>query len=254
MGWQRNAAMEPSRCLATNIVHSCKKVKRCTLFIGHVDRLPAAAEHADRPARGRKGSCDRLEGLSSSTGGDLSEQTGRSASQGSRTPCFLPHLTQREVQTTKRCMLLRSHRIYAHIRAHLFMYALCVRALSIAADGRRRDAEEQAGQAPYPGGHRLGGRDENFDAAEFGTDVPFRRWMKKESQFGNRKIDLGVGLPPWRLHVESLQVNWLLRYLDAGQGDWKLLLDNWLALPSPWCYARESFSDGRRSGLPFECE
>jgi hypothetical protein len=72
-------------------------------------------------------------------------------------------------------------------------------------------------------------REVDFDAAEVGTAAQFRRWMKKNSQFGNRKQDLGVGLLPWKLHVDSLQVNWLLNYIDATRGDWKLLLDFWFA-------------------------
>ena len=53
--------------------------------------------------------------------------------------------------------------------------------------------------------------------------------MRKDAQFGNRKQDLGIGLLPWGEHVKSLQVNWLLRYMDATRGEWKLLLDAWLA-------------------------
>ena len=53
--------------------------------------------------------------------------------------------------------------------------------------------------------------------------------MKNRAQFGNRKRDLGIGLLPWRKHVDSLQVNWLLRYVDATRGDWKSLLDLWFS-------------------------
>ena len=49
-------------------------------------------------------------------------------------------------------------------------------------------------------------READFDAAEQGTAANFKRWMKKNSQFGNRKQDLGIGLLPWKLHVDSLQV------------------------------------------------
>ena len=38
------------------------------------------------------------------------------------------------------------------------------------------------------------GRDVAFDAAERGTEITFRRYMRERSQFGNRKKELGVGL------------------------------------------------------------
>ena len=68
-----------------------------------------------------------------------------------------------------------------------------------------------------------------FDAEAVGTEKNFRRFMRKDAQFGNRKQDLGLGLLPWGEHVRSLQVNWLVRYMDATRGEWKLLLDAWLA-------------------------
>ena len=72
-------------------------------------------------------------------------------------------------------------------------------------------------------------KDFEFDAVEIGTDVKFKRFMKKGAQHGNRKQDLGVGLLPWPAHVRSLQAMWILKYRDASRGDWKLLLDAWFA-------------------------
>ena len=68
-----------------------------------------------------------------------------------------------------------------------------------------------------------------FDADAVGTQKNFRRFMKDKAQFGNRKTDVGVGLLPWGDHVRSLQINWLLRYIDATGGEWKRLLDHWLS-------------------------
>ena len=74
-------------------------------------------------------------------------------------------------------------------------------------------------------------KDVTFDAAEVGTQVGFRRFMKEGAQHGNRKRDLGVGLLNWAQHVRSLQANWILRYMDATRGEWKNLLDVWFARP-----------------------
>ena len=73
------------------------------------------------------------------------------------------------------------------------------------------------------------GKDVTFDAEEAGTHVKFRRWMKKDAQYGNRKTHLGIGLLPWRDHLKALQVNWLLKYMDGSRGEWKFLLDAWFA-------------------------
>ena len=38
----------------------------------------------------------------------------------------------------------------------------------------------------------------------------FRRWMKKAAQYGDRKLDLGVGVIDWLSHVKGLQAKWIL--------------------------------------------
>eukprot|EP00962_Isochrysis_galbana_P016560 scaffold4749_cov137-Isochrysis_galbana.AAC.8 len=43
---------------------------------------------------------------------------------------------------------------------------------------------------------------------------------------------LGTGLLDWDSHVKAMQVQWLLKYLDASASTWKLLLDCWFARTS----------------------
>ena len=53
--------------------------------------------------------------------------------------------------------------------------------------------------------------------------------MKAKAQFGDRRRKLGLGLIDWESHVKAIQIKWLLNYRDATRGEWKLLLDAWLA-------------------------
>jgi len=71
--------------------------------------------------------------------------------------------------------------------------------------------------------------DVTFDAEELGTAAQIRRFTGKASQHGSRKLQLGGGLLDWKEHVKALQAIWILKYLDAARGDWKLLLDRWFA-------------------------
>ena len=73
------------------------------------------------------------------------------------------------------------------------------------------------------------GRDLEFGADEVGTETKLSRFMKQSSQTGDRKKQLGLGLLDWPRHVEALGIRWLLRYRDATGGEWKHLLDAWLA-------------------------
>ena len=83
------------------------------------------------------------------------------------------------------------------------------------------DALEQDTQA------LIWGKLVDFDAEEEGTNLASRRWMKRDSQFGNIKDDLGLGVMPWDAHNKALQIKWLLRYRDASGGAWKAALDVW---------------------------
>ena len=73
------------------------------------------------------------------------------------------------------------------------------------------------------------GKDVAFDAEQAGTDAKFRRYLKKNAQYGNRKTDLGIGMLDLESHIRALQVNWLLKYRDGTRGEWKDLLDAWFA-------------------------
>ena len=75
----------------------------------------------------------------------------------------------------------------------------------------------------------LWARDASFDPHNIGTQSNFRRWMKNDAQYNERRNGLGVGVLHWAHHVQGLQANWLLKYNDATRGQWKEILDNWLA-------------------------
>ena len=68
-----------------------------------------------------------------------------------------------------------------------------------------------------------------FPEGGMGSTLTSRRWIKAGAQYGNRKSDLGIGLLDWEAHVQAIQAKWLLRYRDATRGEWKPLLDRWLA-------------------------
>ena len=69
----------------------------------------------------------------------------------------------------------------------------------------------------------------SFAEGETGSTLTSRRWLKANAQFGDRKHNLGIGLLDWKAHVDAIQIKWLLNYRDATRGEWKLLLDSWLA-------------------------
>jgi hypothetical protein len=45
----------------------------------------------------------------------------------------------------------------------------------------------------------------------------------------NPSKGIGLGLLKWESRVQALQVRWIIRYLDASNGQWKEVLDRWLA-------------------------
>ena len=72
-------------------------------------------------------------------------------------------------------------------------------------------------------------RDVIFTAGTTGSELTSKRFMKAESQFGDRKSQLGLGALDWASHVTALQAKWILKYRDATRGEWKGLLDAWYA-------------------------
>ena len=68
-----------------------------------------------------------------------------------------------------------------------------------------------------------------FDPEKKGTELVRRRFMKKQSQYANRKEDLGASVMKWTDHVKAIQAKWILNYLDATRGPWKDILDRWFA-------------------------
>eukprot|EP00966_Prymnesium_polylepis_P034322 797224-Prymnesium_polylepis.1 len=72
-------------------------------------------------------------------------------------------------------------------------------------------------------------KDLQLDPDEVGCSQKFRRWMSKGAQYGSRVTALGLGLLPWTKHCAALRARWIFRYLDATQGDYKHLLDQWFA-------------------------
>ena len=71
-------------------------------------------------------------------------------------------------------------------------------------------------------------RDLDFDPDELGSELTSRRWMRKEAQF-RPKRELGLGLLDWRAHVKALHCKAVLQYMNATRGEYKLILDYWLA-------------------------
>jgi hypothetical protein len=59
-----------------------------------------------------------------------------------------------------------------------------------------------------------------------GTVQPVRRATAcYDVRLLNQDTGLGIGLLDLRNHAKALKVKWALRYLDASDGPWKLLLD-----------------------------
>jgi hypothetical protein len=77
-------------------------------------------------------------------------------------------------------------------------------------------------------------RDPKFDVEDIGTDSKAYKWLKHHDCpiTPRENTSLGIGLIDWRSHVKAMQVKWLLKYLDAGEISWKIILDCWLARSS----------------------
>ena len=72
-------------------------------------------------------------------------------------------------------------------------------------------------------------RDYIFIKDEIGAATEYTRWMKDGAETGKTRVDFGLSLIDWPAHMKALRTRALLRYLDASQGPWKLLLDEWFA-------------------------
>ena len=42
-----------------------------------------------------------------------------------------------------------------------------------------------------------------FDPDELGTECQFKRWMKSQSQYGSRSLDLGLSVMDWESHLKA---------------------------------------------------
>jgi len=71
-------------------------------------------------------------------------------------------------------------------------------------------------------------REMTFDAEETGTERDRNPLYKEGVELLPRR-ELGLGLLHWPSHVKALQVRALLNYNDASRGEWKTVLDAWLA-------------------------
>jgi exonuclease III len=77
-------------------------------------------------------------------------------------------------------------------------------------------------------------RDPLFDVEDIGTDSNSYKWIKRHATPTTPTGDtlLGTGLIDWPSHIKAMQVKWLLKYLDASQSTWKLILDCWFSRTS----------------------
>jgi hypothetical protein len=80
--------------------------------------------------------------------------------------------------------------------------------------------------------HLLWAKDHEFDVQAIGSTTKNRPYIKHTTIYNTRKwhqnTGLGVGLLDLESHARALRVNWILKYLDASEGRWKLILDAWL--------------------------
>ena len=67
----------------------------------------------------------------------------------------------------------------------------------------------------------------NICKDEVGSDDATGYWMPERDIHGSKSKLLGLGLIDWMPHVQALQANWLLRYLDGYRSPWKYILDAW---------------------------
>jgi hypothetical protein len=81
--------------------------------------------------------------------------------------------------------------------------------------------------------HLLWAKDHEFDVQVIGSNTKNRPYIKHTAIYNKRKwhqnTGLGVGLLDLESHARALRVKWILKYLDATNGQWKLILDAWLA-------------------------
>jgi hypothetical protein len=72
-------------------------------------------------------------------------------------------------------------------------------------------------------------RDPSFDAKDIGTDSHAFKWLENHTSPLTPKFkggaSLDIGLLDWLNHVKAMQVQWLLKYLDASSSAWKTILD-----------------------------
>jgi hypothetical protein len=84
--------------------------------------------------------------------------------------------------------------------------------------------------------HLLWCKDHEFEVEAIGTNTKDRPYIKNTAVYNKRKWNqdagLGIGLLDLRNHAKALRVKWALRYLDASDKPWKVLLDKWLARSS----------------------
>eukprot|EP00962_Isochrysis_galbana_P016978 scaffold4866_cov152-Isochrysis_galbana.AAC.3 len=76
--------------------------------------------------------------------------------------------------------------------------------------------------------HLLWSKDHDFEVDAIGSTTKHRPFIKHTAVYNKRK-NLGVGLLDLKNHARALRVKWALNYLDASDGQWKLILDAWLA-------------------------
>ena len=60
------------------------------------------------------------------------------------------------------------------------------------------------------------------------TDSDARRFFKEQLTYAPKR-ELGLGALHWPSHEKALRVKWLLKYIDGSRGEWKSVLDIWLA-------------------------
>jgi hypothetical protein len=81
--------------------------------------------------------------------------------------------------------------------------------------------------------HLLWAKDHEFDVQAIGSSTKNRPYIEHSAIYNRRKCSqntgLGMGLLNLQSHARALRVKWILRYLDASEGQWKLILDAWIA-------------------------
>eukprot|EP00962_Isochrysis_galbana_P053726 scaffold25253_cov118-Isochrysis_galbana.AAC.3 len=75
--------------------------------------------------------------------------------------------------------------------------------------------------------HLLWSKDHDFEVDAIGSTTKHRPYIKHTAVYNKRK-NFGVGLLDLKNHARALRVKWALNYLDASDGQWKLILDVWL--------------------------